>query len=192
MLVIIFKHFKKNEIDFLYSKFDRHYLEIFMNPEEFQTKLQEINNDIKKIMEHHELINEFDPMNDIMNPAFNELSQLLLDYIINVNEKVTTVVMASFFEDQFPEMIKLDPWVFADPDANSSDQIVLAGILRPSYERILILNEQYQKAISLYRYINILTNIKEEINSLEGKSIDLIQEALQKLFLQPIEIDEDY
>ena len=111
---------------------------------------------------------------------------------INVNEKVTTVVMASFFEDQFPEMIKLDPWVFADPDANSSDQIVLAGILRPSYERILILNEQYQKAISLYRYINILTNIKEEINSLEGKSIDLIQEALQKLFLQPIEIDEDY
>lgn len=191
-MVIIFKHFKKNEIDFLYSKFDRHYLEIFMNPEEFQTKLQEINNDIKKIMEHHELINEFDPMNDIMNPAFNELSQLLLDYIINVNEKVTTVVMASFFEDQFPEMIKLDPWVFADPDANSSDQIVLAGILRPSYERILILNEQYQKAISLYRYINILTNIKEEINSLEGKSIDLIQEALQKLFLQPIEIDEDY
>ncbi|KAK8887517.1 hypothetical protein M9Y10_038566 [Tritrichomonas musculus] len=163
-----------------------------MNPEEFQTKLQEINNDIKKIMEHHELINEFDPMNDIMNPAFNELSQLLLDYIINVNEKVTTVVMASFFEDQFPEMIKLDPWVFADPDANSSDQIVLAGILRPSYERILILNEQYQKTISLYRYINILTNIKEEINSLEGKSIDLIQEALQKLFLQPIEIDEDY
>lgn len=163
-----------------------------MNPEEFQTKLQEINNDIKKIMEHHELINEFDPMNDIMNPAFNELSQLLLDYIINVNEKVTTVVMASFFEDQFPEMIKLDPWVFADPDANSSDQIVLAGILRPSYERILILNEQYQKEISLYRYINILTNIKEEINSLEGKSIDLIQEALQKLFLQPIEIDEDY
>lgn len=162
-----------------------------MNDEEFRIKIQEINNDITNIMQNHELINDFDHMTYSIHPCFQLLSDLLYDYIINVNEKITTLNMASFFEEQFPEIIKSDPIIFADSDLKLVDDTLFAKIFRPSYERIMTLNHAYQKQYSIFRYINIFSNISDEINSMEGKSIDLIKGALQLLSLQPIEI-EDY
>lgn len=173
-------------------KYDMKNIKILMNPEEFNDKVQEINDDIINIMRHHEAINEYDTELYFVHPAFLKMSKVLLDYIINVNEKITTLEMASFFEEKFPDMIKSDPFVFADPDLISCDESIISWILKPSYEKIVKLNDSYQKQTSIYRYMNILDNIVDEINTLTGRSIDLIKECIQRLYLHPIEIEEYY
>lgn len=160
-----------------------------MNQDEFRDKLLEINSEIENIMHDHELINNFDHTLYSIHPCFIDLSDLLIDYIINVNDKFTTLAMASFFEEQFPEIIKSDPFIFADPNLDSCSDTVFGQILFNSYDRIIKLNQPYQKQYSIYRYINICDNIENEIKDVEGKSIGLIKETIQQLSLQPIEID---